>query len=347
MSGDVRGEFGVTIYGNASKAIRLLAGAGATLQCVMLHTWPDPTDAPAVKAVQAAFPGAKLDFGVPGNTLSDDTKAELQAKARQAVKSATDFGARFLQLNCEKAEKAGYPGWGINSQADSDRLFAQARMVVEVFAEEIDRARSPLKLSFTSHDWPVTHKLPWDAFLGHLSPVVAHDPQVYPGVKRPGASFKAVRSRLAKTRAQWAKFSMTVKPSLLPGIQGDGEDSDPQQGMGTYHQAWGMSPMSMIFLGTRTFRSRMWSFPDDMWTVEGLLSAFVLGHLRDAYPEAVNPVRDFQKAQLFVPAYVDGIFGKKSLRAFFEAVPEFSLLACKVLNVASRDAALTALESIW
>ena len=139
--------------------------------------------------------------------------AERWARAAQAT------GAEVVEPNGERSGRSNPLDWVIDAPGDAELLPELARAIVDAVRRGAPRAL----VSFTSHDIPRYHRVPWEAWLGPRG-VDLHAPQVYaadPSDAAPEGHAEA-RARLASHTRDIARFvtSGVVRPELAPGGSG-------------------------------------------------------------------------------------------------------------------------------
>lgn len=298
---------GLTVWDDDGMTAALDGGAEALLRelpvgVVNLHSWPRAELAPVVARVRAVRPEARLWLSPGVNGLADDDVRAVERQARAWRDAALHLGAEVVLVNAEGAAKPGLPGW---------------KYVPETRAALADRARallaglsgSTLQVAFTSHDCPDYHSIDWGVWLGKDSPVTIHAPQIYPGVKRPGASLASAQNRWRMATTQWRRW---VARGLMR------EDLGPDGGgWCTYTQGWGAVPAATAWLLDQRTRGLVWAAPSRLWA-EGTAALKATLVMRAECGDSAGAIARWQAAHALKS---DGIVGPLTARAAGVAWP--------------------------
>lgn len=225
--------------------------------------------------------------------------AALDVCARWS-RAAAALGAEVLELNGERAGSNNPVDWVIDAPGDAALLPGLAASLIATVRESAPGAR----VSWTSHDAPSWHKLPWRAIFGPGGADL-NGPQVY--ASNPGTpqleSLGAAKARLAMATGQWRKLleAGTIRADVAPG----------GPGWIPYVQAHGVTREGTAWLLNAADTVRAWAIPtrvDDagVEALEGILAARRL-HGRTAGA--------IERAQAANGLKVDGELGPKTRAA--------------------------------
>lgn len=299
---------GLTLW-RSSRFDLALADSEALLRAVRpplvcLHLWPTDDSARYVEAVRAILPDVRVWLSPGCNGLADDSLADVRAQARRWARRAIEQGAECLLLNLEGSSAPGYPGWTSSDPTTLASLADRARALLE----EVATTAPSVALGLTSHDCPSWHHLPWSALLGERSPVTIHAPQVYPGIKRPGASLAACRARWSLATRQWASFVQRGVVRADLGPQGSG--------WVTYTQGWGAAVAGSCWLLDQRDRGLVWASPTRLWP-EGRAALAASCEVRRQAGDSAGAIARWQASKSLA---ADGIVGPRTLAALGLAV---------------------------
>ena len=225
--------------------------------------------------------------------------AALDVCARWSA-AAASLGAEVVELNGERVGSDNPSDWVIDAPGDAALLPALARSLIDTA-----RASAPRSLvSWTSHDHPRWHKLPWRQILGPGG-VDLHAPQLYAADTRSDApeGHREAAARLASASAQWRILVDVgeVRPELGPG----------GSGWCAYSQVHGLTTAAAALILDSSDTSRAWALPtrcDDA----GLRALEVLLTARRLHGRSAGAVRRAQAAHGLA---VDGIAGPLTCKA--------------------------------
>jgi hypothetical protein len=262
---------------------------------VNLHLWPNDATGKHIEQVKSILPNAEIWLSPGCNGLADNGLKEIEVQAKAWAKTTEKLGAKCLLLNLEGSALPGYPGWTSKDPAQLQALSERAKVLLTTLAGHA------FAIGLTSHDCPEWHHLPWGALLGPESPVTVHAPQVYPGVKRPGANRKACQKRWNTVTAQWDRF---VKRGVVKSELG------PQgSGWVTYTQGWGATVDGTCWLLDQRDRGLVWASPTRLWA-EGRAALGASCEVRRLAGDSAGAVARFQASK---GLDADGIVGPKTL----------------------------------
>ena len=225
--------------------------------------------------------------------------AALDVCARWS-RAAAALGAEVLELNGERAGSNNPVDWVIDAPGDAALLPGIAASLIATVRESAPGAR----VSWTSHDAPAWHKLPWRAILGPGG-VDLHAPQLYAADTRSDApeGHGAARARLASAAAQWQSLIAAgdVRPELGPG----------GSGWTAYGQIHSLTAAGVAVVLDSTDTSRAWALPtrsDDA----GVLGLLALLTARRETGRSAGAIARYQAAHGLT---ADGVAGPVTLRA--------------------------------
>jgi len=223
----------------------------------------------------------------------------LDVCARWATAAAA-LGAEVVELNGERAGSDNPNDWAIDAPGDAALLPALARSLIDTA-----RASAPRSLvSWTSHDHPKWHRLPWGAILGPGG-CDLHAPQLYAADTRSDApeGHREAAARLASASAQWRTLVDVgeVRPDLGPG----------GAGWTAYGQIHGLTTAGAVRVLDSSDTSRAWALPNRC-DEAGLRALEVLLTARARHGRAAGAI---QRAQAAHGLVVDGIAGAATLAA--------------------------------
>ncbi|MDO9020587.1 MAG: peptidoglycan-binding domain-containing protein [Deltaproteobacteria bacterium] len=215
-------------------------------------------------------------------------------------KAAAALGAEVLELNGERSGSDNPNDWVIDAPGDAALLPALATNLIATVREAAPAAR----VSWTSHDAPRWHRLPWAAILGPGGADL-HGPQIYPAnAATPGQeSVGAARARLAMATGQWQALvtAGTIRADVGPG----------GAGWCAYTQAHGVSVAGVALILDSSDTSRAWALPtrsdtDGIAAIEAVLTA------RRLHGRSAGAIK---RAQVAAGLAVDGVLGPRTLAA--------------------------------
>lgn len=227
----------------------------------------------------------------------------VDAAARRAEawsRAAWQLGAEVVEPNGERSGHGNSLDWVTDAPGDAELLPELARAVLAAV-----RCGAPGRLvSWTSHDHPRWHALPWGAILG-VGGVDLHAPQLYAADTRDDApeTFRDARARVASASKQWAPLvaAGTVRPDLGPG----------GSGWTAYGQMHGLTAGAVASVLDGSTISRGWAIPSRS-DAEGLRGVRALLRARAATGRAAGAIARWQAAHGLV---ADGDAGPLTLAA--------------------------------
>ena len=227
------------------------------------------------------------------------TDAALDVCARWSA-AAHALGAEVVELNGERVGSGNAHDWVMDAPGDAALLPALASSLIDTA-----RASAPRALvSWTSHDHPKWHRLPWRQILGPGG-VDLHAPQLYAADTRSDApeGHRQAAGRLASAAAQWRILVDVgeVRPELGPG----------GSGWCSYGQIHGLTTAGALMVLDSSDTSRAWALPtrcDDA----GLRALEVLLTARRLHGRSAGAIRRAQAAHGLV---VDGVAGPLTCKA--------------------------------
>lgn len=219
--------------------------------------------------------------------------AALDVCARWSA-AAHALGAEVVELNGERVGSNNPVDWVIDAPGDAALLPALAASLIATARESAPGAR----VSWTSHDCPKWHKLPWRAILGPGGADL-HAPQIYasnPGTDAP-EGHKAAAARLAMATAQWRTLVDVgeVRADVGPG----------GRGWTSYGQIHGLTTAGAALILDSSDTSRAWALPT-RHDADGLRALEVLLTARRLHGRSAGAIRRAQAAHGLA---VDGIAG--------------------------------------
>lgn len=170
--------------------------------------------------------------------------------AERWARAAQSAGAEVVEPNGERSGSNNPLDWVIDAPGDAELLPELARAIIDAVRRGAPRAL----VSFTSHDIPRYHRVPWEAWLGPRG-VDLHAPQVYaadPSDAEP-EGHGAARSRIASHSRDIARFvtAGTVRVDLAPG----------GAGWTPYGQVHGMTAAGVAIVLDAADTVRAWALP--------------------------------------------------------------------------------------
>lgn len=215
-------------------------------------------------------------------------------------KAAAALGAEVIELNGERSGSDNPNDWVIDAPGDAALLPALASNLIATVREHAPAAR----VSWTSHDHPKWHKLPWRQILG-AGGVDLHAPQLYAADTRSTEpeGHRAAAARLASASAQWRVLVDVgeVRPELGPG----------GAGWNAYGQIHSLTTAGAALILDSSDTSRAWALPTRC-DEPGLRALEVLLTARRLHGRTAGALRRAQAAHGLV---VDGIAGPATLGA--------------------------------
>ena len=209
-------------------------------------------------------------------------------------RAAAALGAEVVELNGERVGSGNAEDWVIDAPGDAALLPALATNLIATVREHAPSAR----VSWTSHDHPRWHKLPWRQILG-VGGVDLHAPQLYAADTRSDApeGHRQAAARIASATAQWRVLVDVgeVRPELGPG----------GAGWCTYGQVHGITTAGAALILDSTDTSRAWALPTRC-DEAGLRALEVLLTARRLHGRTAGAIRRAQAAHGLV---VDGVAG--------------------------------------
>lgn len=214
--------------------------------------------------------------------------------------AAAALGAEVVELNGERVGSGNAHDWVMDAPGDAALLPALASSLIDTA-----RASAPRALvSWTSHDHPKWHRLPWRQILGPGG-VDLHAPQLYAADTRSDApeGHRQAAGRLASAAAQWRILVDVgeVRPELGPG----------GSGWCAYGQIHGLTTAGALMVLDSSDTSRAWALPTRC-DVPGILALEALLTARRLHGRSAGAIRRAQAAHGLV---VDGVAGAKTLGA--------------------------------
>lgn len=295
----------VTVYPSGSMAStardsrpileRLMRAAAPGDLAVCVHD-PITGDELALTGMVAAL-GLRLWVAWGANPHVRTARAKGPAAALEVCarwsRAAHQLGAEVLELNGERSDNPN-TDWVIDAPGDAALLPALAASLIDTV-----RASAPgARVSWTSHDHPRWHRLPWGSILG-AGGVDLHAPQLYAADTRSAApeGHRAAAARIASATAQWTALVDVgeVRPDLGPG----------GAGWTAYGQVHSLTTAGAALILDSSDTSRAWALPtrsDDA----GVRALEVLLTARRLHGRAAGAIRRAQAAHGLV---VDGVAG--------------------------------------
>lgn len=224
-------------------------------------------------------------------------QAALDVCARWSA-AAHQIGAEVLELNGERSGSDNPNDWVIDAPGDAALLPALASSLIATV-----RASAPgARVSWTSHDHPRWHRLPWRQILG-AGGVDLHAPQLYAADTRSAApeGHRAAAARLASASAQWRVLVDVgeVRPELGPG----------GAGWTSYGQVHGLTTAGAALVLDSSDTSRAWALPTRS-DAAGVLALEALLTARRLHGRSAGAIR---RAQAAHGLDVDGVCGPATL----------------------------------
>ena len=273
---------------------RLLRAAAPGDLAVALHTSPDDGDARLVAMAREL--GLRLWWGLP----YDGVARALRQSGGAVARALAATWARHVHQIAPDVEVVCLDGealWRADAAADVATLGALALDVIEATRVGCPNAR----VSWTSFDHPLWHRLPWGAILGPGG-VDMHAPQIYAAPEQGVADLAAARRRFEAQDEQWrvlADRHPAIRRELLTGCAG----------WTPYVQAHHVALAGTVELMDRADTARVWAIPsrcDDA----GVIAVESLLRMRRAVGRSRGTVRRYQAMRGLVP---DGICGPRTL----------------------------------
>ena len=227
------------------------------------------------------------------------TAAALDVCARWSA-AAHALGAEVVELNGERSGSGNPDDWVIDAPGDAALLPALAASLIATARESAPGAR----VSWTSHDHPKWHRLPWKAILGPGG-CDLHAPQLYAADTRSDApeGHREAAARIASASAQWRALVDVgeVRADLGP----DG------RGWTAYGQIHGLTTAGAAVVLDSSDTTRAWAIPErhdeaGLRALEAVLTA------RRLYGRSAGAIRRAQAARGLA---VDGVCGAATLAA--------------------------------
>ena len=214
--------------------------------------------------------------------------------------AAHALGAEVLELNGERVGSDNPVDWVIDAPGDAALLPALASSLIATV-----RASAPgARVSWTSHDHPRWHRLPWRAILGPGG-VDLHAPQLYAADTRSPEpeGHRVAAARIASASAQWQSLvdSGDVRRELGPG----------GAGWTSYGQIHSLTTAGALVVLDSSDTSRAWALPTRC-DVPGVLALEALLTARRLHGRSAGAIRRAQAAHGLA---VDGVCGARTLAA--------------------------------
>lgn len=286
---------------------RLFAAAGgaenggASRFGVMLHTTPDPTDAPPVRDLRASGI-ERVWIGVPANPYvrlkHRSGMGEVITVVRQHARYVRDWGCEVMMFNGEANSADRDDDWSGDTPEEAAEIDALAR---EMLAAAKDAAPE-VAMAWTSHDHPTRFRTPNAAVLGAASPVVIHAPQTYAdNPYTPGQTPRAeAEHRLLGASEKW-------RAEVAKGVvRGDVGPDGP--GFAPYVQLHGVSAQGTVAMLAPHALGCAWALPERA-DADGLTALLWTLRMRAAHGDAAGYIARWQAAQ---GLDADGVFGGAS-----------------------------------
>jgi len=214
--------------------------------------------------------------------------------------AAHQLGAEVIELNGERVGSDNPTDWVIDAPGDAALLPALATSLIATV-----RASAPgARVSWTSHDHPRWHRLPWRAILGPGG-VDLHAPQLYAADTRSDApeGHREAAARLASAAGQWRPMvdAGDVRRELGPG----------GSGWTAYGQVHGLTTAGALVVLDSSDTSRAWALPTRS-DAAGVLALEALLTARRLHGRSAGAIRRAQAAHGLA---VDGVCGPRTLAA--------------------------------
>ena len=216
------------------------------------------------------------------------------------TRAAAALGAEVVELNGERVGSGNTEDWVIDAPGDAALLPALATNLIATVRENAPCAR----VSWTSHDHPRWHKLPWRQILGPGG-CDLHAPQLYAADTRNASleGHRAAAARLASASAQWRVLVDVgeVRADLGPG----------GAGWNAYGQVHGITTAGAALILDSSDTSRAWALPT-RHDEAGLRALEVVLTARRLHGRSAGAIRRAQAAHGLT---ADGVAGPLTLAA--------------------------------